>query len=361
MVTTAISEARRRNPNCEIGIVCVSQSLPKIVEEIGAIAVPIWLGVSCGPFLDALEHYDAVAVIGADVMDGHFSVSDAFRAWSFADLAARRGRRSMVVGFSFSLTPDAELAEILCDLSPDLHIYAREQLSWERFNRSSTVRSTLVSDSAFLLPAAGSGPDQDAAEAWVGRQRAAGRFVCAINTHPMLFPGNDVTMMSCLIDVLSDVLDALSKRYAVAFMLIPHDFRSDGRGDNAALGPLNQRLNAILGDRVFHAQSSCRAAEIKGLVALCDLLVTGRMHLGVGALSMGVPMWAINPQDKFVGLFQHFGLTDLRLQPSEALVRIRLEAFLESAMTSWPDIRDQVRLALPGVLQRARKNFAPLD
>ncbi len=360
MVTTLVTEALRRNPSCGIGIVCAAAPLPKVVQDMGAVAVPVWQGDDCGPYMAALASYDAVVVIGADIMDGHFSAADAFRAWSFADLAARSGRKAMVIGFSFSLTPEAELAEILRELSPALVLCARESLSKTRFDAFSSVPAQLVADSAFLLAAARTSPDHAGAERWVAEQHGAGRFVCAINTHVMIFPGNDAALMKRFIQVLTDVLLALAARHPVAYLLVPHDFRDDGRGDNAALTPVFDALTSQLNDRVRHTASVCRASEIKGLVGLADLLITGRMHLGVGALALGVPMWAINPQDKFVGLFEHFGLPDQRLHPADALDESRLESFIEQALLSWPDVQAKVLAALPEVQQRAQLNFSLL-
>lgn len=361
MVSTVIAEARRRNSKCRVGVVCCSEKLSPILEGLDVKAEPIFMGDSYDAFLATIERYDALTMIGADVMDGHYSVRDALRYWSFADLAARKGLRSSVLGFSFSAYPAPELNEILRSLSRHLKLYAREAASQRVIDELSAVKTELVADSAFLLPPKRTAPDQAMVDEWSIRQRASGNFICAINTHPMVFKDRDMGKVAQLNAAFRTSLVKLAKQYAVSYLLVPHDFRDGSQGDGTSLGPLNDMLFPELGDRVLYAKREARAAELKSLVASADLLVTGRMHLGVGALSMGVPIWAVSPQDKFIGLFAHFGLDDLRLVPELALNEMELEEFLRSAFVGWPGVRDSVRAALPAVKSLAQKNFQLLD
>jgi colanic acid/amylovoran biosynthesis protein len=361
MFSAAIQEVRRRNPDAEIGIVCASEPLPSILVSMNVKAEPVWNGHGYGAFRALLEQYDSLIMVGADVMDGHYSGPNALRQWAFSDLAARRGLRAFVLGCSFADELAPEVIEAVDMISPRLRVYARDRMSKEKFDLVGAHAAELVADSAFLLPPSPTASDHPAVDAWTTAQRAEGRFVCALNVHPMIHKNNDMAEVEALNQRLKVILPALAERYPVSFLLVPHDFRDGGLGDNAALSPLYDLLKPILGDRVAFAPTPARASELKALVACADMLVTGRMHLGVGALSMGTPMWGLSYQDKFIGLFEHFSLPDQRITPEQAKDAAALEAFFADAFDNREAVRDQVRAALPSVKALAALNFATLD
>lgn len=361
MFSAVIQAIRQRNPQCAIGVVCVSAPLPEFLSAMGVTAEPVWAGHGYASFLPLLERYDTLIMIGADVMDGHYSSPNALRQWAFSDLAARRGIRAFVLGCSFSQAIAPEVVRALRHVSPRLEVFARERKSKERFDALSAHPATLVADSAFLLPPSATGPDHAATFAWAESQRAQGRFVCALNVHPMIFSNNDMTRVKALNQALADILLRLAQRHRVSILLTPHDFREGGLGDDAALAPLYALLKPVWQEHLLYPATPARASEIKAMVAAADMLITGRMHLGVGALSMGVPMWGLSPQDKFIGLFEHFGLPDLRITPDQAQDVVRLEAFIEDAFSRREAVRDQVRAALPEVKKLAALNFTSLD
>lgn len=361
MLSTVAAQARAINPEVQIGVICVSPEVSPIVGTLGIKPEPVWLGNDFDAYLKLLDRYDSVVMIGADVMDGVYGEHNAIRFWSMSDLAARKGLRSFVLGCSFSDSIADGVKSVTRRLSPALKVNARDRLSKQKFDAVSNISAQLVSDSAFLLPPSPTGPDQDMVVQWVGQQHDAGRFVCAFNTHPMIFEENPLPQVAALNERLADILPRLAQRHPVSFLLVPHDFRGPSQGDIVSLEPLFDLLRPSLGDRVLLSRSPARAAELKALVGCADMLVTGRMHLGVGALSMGVPMWGLSPQDKFAGLFEHFGLGDQRLTPTQATDPVALEHFLETALQNWEETRDRVRAALPEVRRLSARNFEILQ
>lgn len=364
MLITAIAEARRRNKDCRIGIVTAVNKLPAELTEMGAVAEPVWLGTGVSGIIETFERYDTFAVLGADIMDGEYVVSDALRAWTFSGLAALCGLRAVVLGFSYSGHPAEKLDPVLGELPPGLDICTRDSTSKAHFESRSPTRSTLVADCAFLLPPTPLAREH-AALAWIDEQRAQGRTIYAFNAHPAIFKklGSIPDNVRLANRNVVSVMQRLSDDNAVAFLLLPNDFRDDpSAGDREALGPLNALLRETdIADRVFYLDTAHRAAELKYIVGQTDLLVTSRMHLGIAALSMGVPMWGINPQDKFTGLFKHFGLADQRLQPEEMLDEDTLFTFMQGALRSREEMGAKVRRALPDVLTMSERNFAVFD
>jgi len=72
-------------------------------------------------------------------------------------------------------------------------------------------------------------------------------------------------------------------------------------------------------------------------------------------------MWGVSPQDKFIGLFEHFGLPDQRITPLQACNVAELKDFIENAFSQREQVRGQIRAALPAVKALATKNFLMLD
>jgi polysaccharide pyruvyl transferase WcaK-like protein len=361
MFSTVVKHVRAVSPNGRIGVICVSTDVSPIVDLLGLDKEPIWLGNRYDAFIQVLERYDSVIMIGADVMDGVYGEANGVRFWAMCDIAARLGKRTFVLGCSFSDDMAPAVKTAIKRLSPALRVYARDQLSKNKFDDAASITATLVSDSAFLLPPESTAPDHEKVTKWVSEQHAEGRFVCAFNTHPMIFSSNSMEKVAELNERLARVLPKLAEHHPVSFLLVPHDFRGEAMGDNESLRPLYALLAPILQDRLLFAPSEARANQLKALIGCADMLVTGRMHLGVGALSMGVPIWGLSPQDKFAGLFQHFGLPDQRMTPKEAEDETRLYEFLDQALQSWEATRDQVRATLPQVKSLSARNFESLE
>ena len=103
------------------------------------------------------------------------------------------------------------------------------------------------------------------------------------------------------------------------------------------------------------------ASEIKAVAGLVDGVVTGRMHLAIAALGQGTPVAAITYQDKFQGLFAHFGVSEsLLLSPEQLLAGDNLEKFLLRFLGAYKTAGAQVRNMLPAVMELSRANIAPL-
>ncbi|MGY3461129.1 polysaccharide pyruvyl transferase WcaK-like protein [Bradyrhizobium sp. LM3.4] len=145
-----------------------------------------------------------------------------------------------------------------------------------------------------------------------------------------------------------------------SWLLLAHDYRPEIADDNC-LRPLADRLRDRLGEHVHHVDQVLSASEIKAVVGLVDGVVTGRMHLAIAALGQGTPVAAITYQDKFQGLFAHFGVSEsLLLSPEQLLTGDNLEKFLLRFLDAYKTTGAQVRRMLPAVMELSRANVAPL-
>lgn len=359
MVTVAVQQARRRNPDCRIGVVSVNAFGTEGTKSLGLDIENVWSGSNFSTYLNALLRYDAVVVLGADVMDGHYySAASALRFWMMADLAARAGKQSVVVGFSFE-HPAACLKWLLDKIDPRVRICVREAVSLDCFRKFCTAKAELTSDIAFLLEPDREGSLYAAAKAWADAQRVEGRVVCAINMRPMHYI--DEKGQPRKIDVSDEVVQAIADigaDAAVSYLLIPHDFRADSQSDIDSLTVINRGLSEK-GSEIFFLENETTAVELKAIVSLADILLTGRMHLGIAAISQGVPVISISFQEKFKGFYQLFSLpTTYLMTPIDAKRPGSVAMLMQKGLDERHQMAELIKRALPEVKVMSAQNFS---
>jgi polysaccharide pyruvyl transferase WcaK-like protein len=312
--------------------------------------------------LDGLQRFetDTLLVVGADVMDGYYSSATSLRMLAIADLAARNGIRTIILGFSFNAVPSKHLKPLFNQVTKDLKINVRDPISLNRFSAFCTARGSLVADVAFMLVADTQSVRVGAIAAWTQSRHEAGDQVIAFNIHPMLIKSSEPLALRRLIDSAVQALKSLLERTALSVVLLSHDGR-DNDGDDNCLRQLHQQLGPLFPQRVLYPAEQMCAAELKGAAGLMDGVVTGRMHLAIASLGMGVPVAAITYQDKFQGLFDHFGLPkSLMLTPGEVMESAKLLAMMEIFVSRLGQLRAQVVQALPKVLEASESNLKGL-
>ena len=132
--------------------------------------------------------------------------------------------------------------------------------------------------------------------------------------------------------------------------------------DDVWLAIVHQRLEPLFPGRLRYPKDRFSAAELKQLAGNCSGVVTGRMHLAIAALGGGVPVAAITYQDKFAGLFEHFGIaSEFLVSPGEVAQGKRFEDMLRGFVDELPALQAAVANKLPGVFALARKNLESID
>jgi colanic acid/amylovoran biosynthesis protein len=145
----------------------------------------------------------------------------------------------------------------------------------------------------------------------------------------------------------------------VRVLLVPHVQGTGAESDDCLIA---RELQARAGDdRRVKVAGELTAAELKGLIGSCDLLVAERMHAAIAGLSSGVPTLTVGYSRKAEGITRQV----LGAQMGRSLV-IPVEQFVEpgsgveaicSAWTRRHDIREILEARLPAVRQMAARNF----
>lgn len=309
-------------------------------------------------FLQAAGRYEWVYILGADMLDGHYSDRETLLRLNFAALANRSGAKVVILGSSLNSHPTSVAAQALGNLPPEIRLYARDLISQQRFSQLMNRHIDLVADVAFLLQ-----PNRHTKLAketiqWIQGQKAKRRKVIGINASMIYVPNLKTLTVDDFSQFYTNALIELyNQDEHCSFIFIIHDFR-------------DQKKEEILTNLVFEAlppemRPDClkifapySAAEIKAICGELDFVLSGKMHLAIACLGQGTPVACITYQGKFEGLFQHFELEGLWLEPSEAFQSgSNLVNFLRPLIEQSQQIRQHIQSRIPKVRQLAEANF----
>lgn len=268
----------------------------------------------------ALADYQALVLIGADCVDGLYGRGPMDL---IEDVAGRMPTR--IVSFGLRPNPDPNAVVWLQRLaSMGVQFAVRGAMSARRFVEHVGVEAISASDLAFL----------SAVDA-VSRPCDGPYVVACISRRDDGFRAMVKALQAVPLD-----------RHLV---LLTHDRRDN----NDLLGAL--MMADALGDRSHTIIEPESAAAARGYLAFADLVITHRMHVAIGAMTVGVPVVALNYAHKMDDVFGDMCLPYLLAQSPDALAdRV---AF---ALSELPACRRLVAEHLPAMKDRARLNLEGL-
>jgi len=250
--------------------------------------------------ISIISEYKVFAVVGADIMDGAYSILQSCKRFILLRQAARMGVKSILLGSSFNKKIPHEVTQCLAELSgaENVKINARDELSYKRINMICS-NSTPVMDCAFLLnPIKMDDEISDFAE--------ANDFV-AVNINSIHYKKYG----EFLIDQLASDIEKIITELSLSVVLTPHDIREDAfdaPSDLTLCKKVYEKINPCLYGklRVVDNRTLLNASYLKWLASKAKLVVTGRMHFAIAALGSGTPALCMTYQDKFEGMLSVF-------------------------------------------------------
>ena len=287
-----------------------------------------------------------ICVIGADIMDGFYSVSRSLSRLSILDISSVYLPSVKLIGFSFNSKPDESCASYMKSISNSSAVfYARDRVSYERMKHRN-INNELTADIAFLLEPLN-------CEHRIKELKKP--FVCIniCSVHVLMFGQVYIDKIkefyTCLMEQLHDF----------EFVLISHDRRivALNHSDWTLLKEFRDELSPELQSRAHLMDEDLLAAEAKWLSSQADLCIVGRKHMGVGALGGETPTMFFGYQGKQAGLLASFNI-----DPKLALIDA------EKSVDDWMhqfnlfhenlyQIKDLISEALHSVKQLSMKNF----
>ncbi|CAN5915274.1 hypothetical protein BH11PSE13_BH11PSE13_20510 [soil metagenome] len=298
--------------------------------------------------------------VGADVFDGSYDPVFSARLLMLTDLLACNNIKSVVNGFSFSTKPYPGLAQIFEQASSHVVFNVRDPVSHRRFCKFSDAASTLTADVAFLLkPDSGSSEQVLDLVSWVGGERKNGRIVIGVNLHPLLIDLEQRHKLPELIAEFDAALQSLIGSQRVSVVLLEHDFRGVS-ADSHCLDFIEAMLRATgCSQFVYRSAQPMNAVELKTAVSCLDGVATGRMHLAIATLGVGVPVLVFGYKGKMEGLLEHFSLDSrLCISGPGLFDRRELLSALQLFVGGLEQMNRQVKLQLPKVVELSRHNLS---
>lgn len=287
-------------------------------------------------FIALLEGAASFWVIGADIMDGRYSLRASIRRATLAEGARMRGVDSRVLGFSWSGRPRLAARRAVTAASrAGVTMLLRDPVSAERARGDGMREVIEVADVVFCATAEADPPV------------APPRRYAIVNASALVGRRIDQTIE------LARVIERLHA-LGLHVVILPH-VQVSSADDVAVCRALAAAVPAVgttLIDRILEP------AQVRRLARGAEIVVTGRMHLAIMSLRHGVPAITLATQGKVEGLMDRLGTPELCIAPVVGFA----DAVIGVVDTSLPaDSRTRASIAenLPDVIRSAFVNTAP--
>ncbi|MGX1159831.1 polysaccharide pyruvyl transferase WcaK-like protein [Arthrobacter sp. SLBN-100] len=299
-------------------------------------------------FIKVLRRAKSYSVVGADIMDGVYSPEQSIARISSINCALTMGVNSRILGFSWSPNAVRSAKAGMRRLNNRAQIFARDPESLSRLKADGVTGSQPVSDTVFSFGTLESSPHIDQ---WVGTQKSKGRKVAIFNASGLISRRIDLSQ-----DYHEIIAFLVASNYRV--ILLPHVIRP-GDDDSEAIRSLSASCRGF-GDAIYEVRELLTPGQVKGLVSQVDLVVTGRMHLAVLALTAAVPTITFGTQGKVEGLYKLVNLEKFCISPERHVGKKAIEII--RSLEKEPGIaRDSIAKALPGIISSSKHNFVGLS
>jgi len=308
-------------------------------------------------FALAVTRYQRFYCLGADVLDGYYSDHESCQRIHLVSLAAKTGAHTTILGFSMNNHPTPASIQALTELPRGVRLCSRDPVSMKRLVHYVKRPIELVSDVAFLLRPVKDSQVVTRVLHWVHGQKAMGHLVIGVNANTLCLRDMHGHSHEETVRVHADTLRKLfSQDNRFSFLLIPHDFRGKYSDITLAVALL-KALPVEMKPYCTCVPTPCTATDIKSICGTLDFVLCGRMHLAIACLGQGTPVACISYQGKFEGLFQHFDLEGMTLDPKCAFESDILFSFVMPLIKQRNKIREQIQLRLPRIQELSKLNL----
>lgn len=292
-----------------------------------------------------LRGASSLSVTGADIMDGGYNSFASLFRWRLALAAQRGGLQTRILGFSWNGRASRPVSHAAARAArAGVRLYVRDPLSRARMAKASIGPTYEASDTVFALGQ----QDRDTdVYRLLSQAREGGERIALVNASALVSKRVDQPREYQV------VLNALRDSGYLP-VLLPHVHRGPG-GDMKAV----QDVVAATPDAPWYVvEELLRPAQIRALLSLTDVVVTGRMHLGIMALSMGKPAFIISTQGKVEGLGELFECPEIAVAADSGLGNVIAERIADSPLLHSMGHRIAERLPLASSL--SMQNFEGL-
>lgn len=247
-----------------------------------------------------LSHFKNVYIFGADIMDGAVNKLRTYKLLKIIQALSLYKINVSILSFSLNDKPIPLIVNEYVK-SNYIQYFLREPISFKRAIEIYKINPILTADIAFLLEPSNSCKLNKFIRI-INQNKKIGRKIIGLNLH---YHFEKYSNNKNIIDLMfKNILSIIENNTNLFFVLIPHDYRGN-KNDLTLLKKLSQEVTS---DNSLLIDKKISSAEVKYLCGKLDGVLSGRMHLLIAALGMGVPVIGIDYQKKFAGLMSHFNL-----------------------------------------------------
>ena len=299
-------------------------------------------------FIHLLKGFEEFVVIGADTLDGLYSAYESVRRISMVSLAVRLGIRTRIVGFSWPDNPNFHAAEAIRGLAPDTLFVPRDVVSFARFkDQISPLFLHQGADLAFSLGDFKSVTSSD----WIRLQRSGGRKILGLNLNG--HQNRNFNFFETYVHIIDFALNA-----GWSIGLLSHDSRS-GVSD---LDLAQALVSMFPAKPVRLLQKGEYFFETRDICSQMDLVITGRMHIGILSMSVQTPAAIVESGaiGKVSGLLEMLSLEELRIEANGQLYEAatRVLSTFEDMSPLW---KVKLREGIPQMVKLSFENYKNLS
>lgn len=293
-------------------------------------------------FARAARDSRSLSIVGADVMDGGYGRRPSIMEWSLATASARAGIPTRILGFSWKEGVDQRVeAAARRAVRFGVEAMARDSLSKSRLLSGGVSAVTQTADLVFLLDGP---PQRTQQERHVANWKSAGKRIAVVNMSGLIEASMN---QRAEYDTIIQSLRGLGHE----IVLLPH-VSSDIPVIRDFLAG-HPEAEFVFVDRLL------TPLQVRTLVGHVDVVVTGRMHLSIIALSLGVPAIVLATQGKVLGLLELVGTPRNCIDPVVGFGRAVMSR-LESLEDNRADVLSSIGIGVIQARKMARENFRGL-
>lgn len=305
----------------------------RFADRVRVVAVPSLLygrlpeNVSAARrFAELLRSARSVSIVGADTMDGAYNHRAAVNRAAVAEVSARRGIPTRVLGFSWNGAPHPAAArQLRLAAAHGTRLYLRDPRSQARAVRDGMTNVAPSADIVFSAKSV----DDTLARRWLARFPDRDRPTAIVNVSGLIREEVD------LATEYASVVRHLAADCNV--LLLPHVVKVDS-DDAEACREVMRLIEPEL--PVQLVTDALSPSQVRGFCQHADSIVTGRMHLAVNGLLQGRMPIVLATQGKVEGLMELFDAPQLCITPgrgmADAIIR-QVDWARERSSEPWLD------------------------
>lgn len=259
---------------------------------------------------------DKIFIIGADIADGKYSESFSHALWDSAIVGKILKKTVTMASFSWntgvshSVRKKAAMAQergVLCRL--------RDPISYKRFCAYSSKGAVLTADLVFSKDY-----DQQPSE----ESKKIDIFLATAGKSALVnISGFIANSEKWLVAMQSAITYLTSEHYKV--IILPMVFRI-GQSDLDAQNLLRKKL---IDKNLYFVETELSPAEVLQIIDKVEIVISGRMHLGILALKKSKPALVISTQGKVQGLMTSINREQWVLENPEDVISRTLKTLEE--------------------------------